>query len=157
MFRKFPTFFVTDIDRKRNREMLNMTLREIFEKKELYTHEKGNGFENYLHNYKTVQNEEIKKNEELKNILLKTFSELFEEYINSDEFNVEEINRLSLSIPFGLSVSLSSKRCLHIGIQPRLNNTMEDDLDVTDDIDSSQLLIDFRINIGFWIYNKSRK
>ena len=71
-----------------------MTLREIFEKKELYTHEKGNGFENYLHNYKTVQSEEIKKNEELKNILLKTFSELFEEYINSDEFNVEEINRL---------------------------------------------------------------
>ena len=94
IFKKFPTFFVTDKDRKRNKEMLNMTLKEIFEKKELYTHEKGNGFENYLHNYKTVQNEEIKKNEELKNILLKTFSELFEEYINSDEFNVEEINRL---------------------------------------------------------------
>ena len=60
---------------------------------------------------------------------------------------VEDINRLSLSIPFGLSVSLSSKRSFRIGIQPRLSNTMEDDLDVTDDIDSSQLLIGFRVNI----------
>ena len=76
-----------------NNALINK-LNEILKKLKIRKIEKGNGFENYLHNYKTVQNEEIKKNEELKNILLKTFSELFEEYINSDEFNVEEINRL---------------------------------------------------------------
>ena len=41
-----------------------------------------------------VQNKEIKENEQLKEILNKTYHELFEEYINSKEFNIDEINRL---------------------------------------------------------------
>ena len=41
-----------------------------------------------------IQNEEIKENEELNMIMNKTICELYEEYINSDEFKISEINRL---------------------------------------------------------------
>ena len=37
---------------------------------------------------------QVKKNEVFKNILNKTICELYEEYINSDEFKISEINRL---------------------------------------------------------------
>ena len=92
--RKFPQHFVSDVNQKRNKELFNMTLREIFENKELYINEDKEGFRNYLNNLKVVQNEEIKENEELKIIFNKTINELYEEYINSDEFNIIEINRL---------------------------------------------------------------
>ena len=92
--RKFPQYFVSDVNQKRNKELFNMTLREIFENKELYINEDKEGFRNYLNNLKVVQNEEIKENEELKIIFNKTVNELYEEYINSDEFNIIEINRL---------------------------------------------------------------
>ena len=93
-FEKFPSFFVTDIDRKRNKDILNMTLKEIFEKKELYKYENKKGFSNYLHNLKVVQSEEISENSDFKNIFNKTFSELYIEYINSDDYKIVEINRL---------------------------------------------------------------
>ena len=92
--RKFPQHFVSDVNQKRNKELFNMTLREIFENKELYINEDKEGFRNYLNNLKVIQNEEIKENEELKIIFNKTVNELYEEYINSDEFNIIEINRL---------------------------------------------------------------
>jgi len=92
--RKFPQHFVSDVNQKRNKELFNMTLREIFENKELYINEDKEGLRNYLNNLKVVQNEEIKENEELKIIFNKTINELYEEYINSDEFNIIEINRL---------------------------------------------------------------
>ena len=92
--RKFPQHFVSDVNQKRNKELFNMTLREIFENKQLYINEDKEGFRNYLNNLKVVQNEEIKENEELKIIFNKTIYELYEEYINSDEFNIIEINRL---------------------------------------------------------------
>ena len=43
---------------------------------------------NYLHNMKILQDEEIKENEEFKIILNENISELYEEYINSDEFKI---------------------------------------------------------------------
>ena len=92
--RKFPQHFVSDVNQKRNKELFNMTLREIFENKQLYINEDKEGFRNYLNNLKVVQNEEIKENKELKIIFNKTINELYEEYINSDEFNIIEINRL---------------------------------------------------------------
>ena len=92
--RKFPQHFVSDVNQKRNKELFNMTLREIFENKELYINEDKEGFRNYLNNLKVVQNEEIKENIELKIIFNKTIYELYEEYINSDEFKIIEINRL---------------------------------------------------------------
>ena len=92
--RKFPQHFVSDINQKRNKVLFNMTLRKIFENKELYINEDKEGLRNYLNNLKVVQNEEIKENTELKIIFNKTIYELYEEYINSEEFNIIEINRL---------------------------------------------------------------
>ena len=93
-FEIFPTFFASDVDKKRKSKIINMTLKEIFEKEELYFKENEKGKQNYLHNLKVVQNENIKKNKEFQAILNKTFNELFQEYLISDEFLIEEINRL---------------------------------------------------------------
>ena len=41
-----------------------------------------------------VQSEEVKENEELKKIFNKSFRELYEEYVHSNEFNIDEISRL---------------------------------------------------------------
>ena len=93
-FIKFPSPFVCDADRNRNKAILNLTLREIFEKEELYKNEENVGLENYIHNLKVLKSEEIKNSEEFKNILNKTYSELYREYINSDEFKIVDINYL---------------------------------------------------------------
>ena len=93
-FEKFPQFFVSDVNQKRNKEIFSMTLSEILEKKALYENEQKSGFENYFHNLKVVQSEDIKENEEFKKIFKKTICELYEEYLNSDEFKIGEINRL---------------------------------------------------------------
>ncbi len=47
-----------------------------------------------MHNLEVLESEDIKDNEEFKKIFNKTFRELYEEYINSDEFEKDEINRL---------------------------------------------------------------
>ena len=94
-FEKFPRHFVNDVNKKKNKQILIMTLQEIFEKKELYSFKDKVTLDNYLHNKDLIQNEEIKENEELNMILNKTIGELFEEYINSDEFKINEINRLT--------------------------------------------------------------
>jgi len=93
-FEKFPQYFASDVNQKRNKEILNMTLLEIFEKKELYIHENEKGLLNYSHNLNVVQSEEVKENEELKKIFNKSFRELYEEYVHSNEFNIDEISRL---------------------------------------------------------------
>ena len=88
---KFPQHLVCDVTKRSNKDLINMTLEEIFEKKELYI--KGD-LSKYDHNLKVIKSEEVQKNSELKAILNKKYSELFEEYINSKEFNIDEINRL---------------------------------------------------------------
>ena len=88
---KFPQKFACDIVKKTNKLLLNMNLEEIFELKELYNEKE---LKNYYHNLKVVKNKEIQENEEFKKILNKKYHELFEEYINSDEFIIDEINRL---------------------------------------------------------------
>ena len=93
-FEKFPKHFVDDVNRKRNKDILNLTLKEIFEKKELYLFKNNVSLNNYFHNLKIIQSEDIKENEELKKIFNKTFRELYEEYLVSDEFKIDEINRL---------------------------------------------------------------
>ncbi len=93
-FEKFPKHFSSDPHKKRNKEIINMTLGEIFEKKELYIYENEKGLFNFWQNLKIIQSEEIKKNEKFQNILNKTFRELYEEYLNSDEFKIIEKNRL---------------------------------------------------------------
>ena len=93
-FENFPKQFASDPCKKRNKIILDMTLREIFEKKELYVKENKKGWANYFHNLKVVQSDEIKGNREFQKILNKTFRQLYEEYINSDVFKINEINRL---------------------------------------------------------------
>ena len=88
---KFPQKFACDVVKKTNKLILNMNLEEIFEMKELYNEKE---LKNYYHNLKVVKNKEIQENEEFKKILNKKYHELFEEYINSDEFIIDEINRL---------------------------------------------------------------
>ena len=90
-FEKFPISFVNDIRKNSNKDVIDKTLLEIILNKELYSE---NDLSNYNHNIKVVENKEVKQIGELKKILNKTFRELFEEFINSKEFNIDEINRL---------------------------------------------------------------
>ena len=95
-FMRFPQSFVSDIFRKSNREVVNMTLREIFENRNINVDVNKNpaDLNNYYHNLKVVKSIDIIENKELQKILNKKYCDLFEEYLNSKEFNIEEINRL---------------------------------------------------------------
>ena len=93
-FAKFPHHFLNDVNKNRNKEILNMTLREIFENKKLFVSENKGDLSSFSHNLKVVESDEIKENKEFKVILNKSFGELYKEYINSDEFKIIEINRL---------------------------------------------------------------
>ena len=93
-FRKFPSVFACDIDRKRCNKIFKMTLREIFENEEIYKNGSEVDLEKYKHNLKMIQSEKIKESKEFKIILFKTIAQIYKEYINSDEFNIDEINYL---------------------------------------------------------------
>ena len=88
---KFPQNLVIDVTRNSNKHLLNMSLEQVFENRELYNE---NVLKNYNHNLKVIKSKEVQENSELKTILNKKYSELFEEYINSKEFKIDEINRL---------------------------------------------------------------
>ena len=89
--KRFPQIFIYNVVKKMNKELINMTFNEILEKKELYNE---NELNKYYHNLKVLKSKEINDNNALKNIVNKKFSKLFEEYINSDKFEIDEINRL---------------------------------------------------------------
>ena len=90
-FEKFPISFVNDIRKITNKDIINKTLSEIILNKELYNEK---DLSNYHHNIKVLENKEVKEIEEFNDILNKKYFELFNEYINSKEFNIGEINRL---------------------------------------------------------------
>ena len=85
----FPNKYVSDINKERNNHFLNKSLKYVFANKD--------SLSKYEHNKNVVKSEEIKNNEKLQNILNKTFSQIYDDFINSDEFNVNEINRLKRS------------------------------------------------------------
>ena len=89
-FKKFQQHFVDDVSKKTNRELLNMTLEEIFRKKEMYIDKE---LPNYYYNLTLIESKEIQENEDLKNILNLKYSELYEEYINSKDFSID-VDRL---------------------------------------------------------------
>ena len=68
-----------------------MKLLQIFENKDLYDEKNLN---NYYHNLKVIEQLKLEENPELNIILNKKYKDLFDEYINSDEFKIKEINRL---------------------------------------------------------------
>ena len=90
-FVKFPITFVNDIKKDTNKDIINKSLLEIISNKDIYNEK---DLSNYYHNLKVIDNKGILENEELKRILDKKYCELYEEYINSKEFNIDEINRL---------------------------------------------------------------
>ena len=90
-FEIFQQHFVGNVTKRTNNQLMNMTLEEIFEKKELYQESE---LKTYKHNLNLVKSIEIQENKELKNILNKKLYLIFEEYINSKEFLIDEINRL---------------------------------------------------------------
>ena len=103
-FEKFPHHFVNDVNRKNNKHIIGMTLQEVFENEELYLLKDKLALNNYLHNMKILQDEEIKENEEFKIILNENISELYEEYIKKykmqDIYIAKYINLAKNSIEF---------------------------------------------------------
>ena len=93
-FEKFPHNFINDVHQKRNKKIFAMTLEGVFMKEALYLQEEKNGFNNYSHNLDVLKSEEVKENEEIKKTLNKSIRKFYEEYINSVEFKIDEINRL---------------------------------------------------------------
>ena len=93
-FEKFPHNFINDVHQKRNKKIFAMTLEGVFMKEALYLYEEKNGFNNYLRNLDVLKSEEVKENEEIKKTLNKSIRKFYEEYINSVEFKIDEINRL---------------------------------------------------------------
>ena len=88
-FIKLSQEFVGDVSKETNKKMLNQTIKEILENTKLY---KINGANN--HNSNVLKNKQIQESKEMNSIIEKTYIELFEEYIKSDEFKTGEINRL---------------------------------------------------------------
>ena len=73
LFKKFKQDFVSNVSKKTNRELLNMTLEEIFRKRELY---RENELTYYYHNLKLFESKEIQENDDLKNIFNLKYFEL---------------------------------------------------------------------------------
>ena len=89
-FERFPQNFISDVRKQTNKEILHISLKEIFERKELYREEENFYYD---HNLKILRKEEIKNNYLMRKILDMKYYQLYEEYINSNEF-IEEINKL---------------------------------------------------------------
>ena len=96
-FEYLPQSFVGNVIKSKEKELLDTTLFDILGKKEYYAqHTKINSI-NYAHNLKILEQIKVKAIPELNTILNKKYSEVFLEYINSEEFKVREIERLKNS------------------------------------------------------------
>ena len=95
-FEKIQQDVVYDLVKKNNKKLLDMSLEQIFTKKDLY---RGKNLEKYNHNLKLInllkseEYNDIRQSTQIDRILNMTYYDLFQEYITSNEF-IEEINRL---------------------------------------------------------------
>ena len=89
----FEKFSLNHINKQNRIIIMNMTLKQFIEKNELY-HKQKNPKKKVHHNAYILINLEKCINPVLKRILNTSLKELYEAYINSDEFKVNEINRL---------------------------------------------------------------
>lgn len=94
-FEKFSQKFVSDVSKKTNKDIIYMTLLEIIQNKKLFNEDKEWDYSNYQNNLNIINSQEAKEIKSLQEMLNKTFAELFEEYLDSKEFKVDEINRLN--------------------------------------------------------------
>lgn len=90
-FEIFQQHFVGDVTKRTNNQLMNMTLEEIFEKKELYQESE---LKNYEQNLNLIKSMEIQENKEIQNILNKKLCVIYEDYLNSKEFLIDDINWL---------------------------------------------------------------
>ena len=90
-FEYFPQCLAGNVIKNQEKTLLNMKLRQFFEKKELYNQ---NNLTNYFHNLKVLEQIKKEKNLEMETIFEKKYADLFKEYLNSKEFKIKEINRL---------------------------------------------------------------
>ena len=58
-FERFPQNFISDVRKQTNKEILHLSLKEIFERKELYLEEEHSY---YYHNLKILRKEDINNN-----------------------------------------------------------------------------------------------
>ena len=86
---RFPQNFAGKVNKVSNKLILNMTLLEILEKKEYC--------KNLEDNLKLIKKIKENKASDLNDILNKKFCDLYIEYIESKEFNIDEIERLRIS------------------------------------------------------------
>jgi hypothetical protein len=91
---KFPQDFANNVTKDKCKIIMNMRLKEIFRAKELY---EDRDSLKYQHNLRIVDEIEKLGNPELNMILNRKLCCLFEEYLNSEEFGIDEINRLKHS------------------------------------------------------------
>ena len=99
-FEIFQKNLVLNIATKNYIEHLNLTLEKIISNKELYKiQNKENNFKKYYHNLntlnklKSVEFKYVIEKTEINNILKKKFHDLFQDYLNSDEFK-EQIEEM---------------------------------------------------------------
>ena len=90
-FSKFPQSFANNVTKDKCKILMDMRLKDIFRDEELY---KSIENKNHEFNLKIVDEIEKKGNHELNMILNRKMEDLFEEYINSEEFGLFELNRL---------------------------------------------------------------
>ena len=87
----FPQEFAGNVTREINSSIINMTFGQILTDKSIYSGKKLYQYENNLEIVNLIKKDQ---NSDLNEMLNKKFSELFEEYLNSDEFKIGEIQRL---------------------------------------------------------------
>ena len=96
IFEKFQQDVIYYLVKKFNKNVLNMTLEDIFTKKELYNE---NNLEKYNHNLKLIRKIksgefiDIRESTQINILLNMRYYDLFKQYLTSNEF-IEEINRL---------------------------------------------------------------
>ena len=93
-FEKFPQSIASNVTKDFNKNLLNMRLKDIFKKEEFYNVKDRTNFEC---NLRIVDKIEKEGNPELNVILNRKLRCLFEEYLNSEELGIDEINRLKNS------------------------------------------------------------
>ena len=90
-FEKFPQNFVGNVTKDANKKFLDLSLKEIIEYKDIYEHA---NLKKYKQNMLALNSLKEKNNFEINTILNMRLCDLFEEYLNSDKFKIDGINRL---------------------------------------------------------------
>jgi len=85
-FPKFLQSFAQDVKKERNKQIINLTIFQILEKKGC--------FKNVEENLKLIKEIKAKKISDINDIFNRKYRDLYKEYLYSKEFNIDEIKRL---------------------------------------------------------------